>query len=253
MAIKSIELEDQGSRYKLYFLKNAYDKMRLYVELCPDEIGWLGYVDKLENGAGYLVTDVFLVRQEVHGTTTELSPEAIIEYYNNLSDEEKQTFLNKCKLWGHSHVNMSPSPSAQDDTQGLELSKDVNDFYIRLITNKKGEYNITFYDKVLKAKIITDEIILYSPEGEELRKQIQEEIKEKVKKKTYTTYTTNTYSSYRKNSYDYRDDYYKYEYKTNDKNNNKKEKKKLEISKINIDDIFDKKDYELKFLENLST
>ena len=39
MAIKSIDLEDNGLRYRLYFLKQAYDKMRLYVELCEDEIG----------------------------------------------------------------------------------------------------------------------------------------------------------------------------------------------------------------------
>ena len=169
MAIKTIELEDQGLRYRLYFLKKAYDKMRLYVELCQDEIGWLGYVEKLQDGQGYMVTDVFL-----------------IDFYNKLDDKGRAEFLSKCKLWGHSHVNMSPSPSGQDDAQGLELSKDVDDFYIRLITNKKGEYNITFYDKTIKAKVMTDEVILYSPEGIELRKQIQDEIKEKVKKKSYT-------------------------------------------------------------------
>ena len=80
MAIKTIELEDQGLRYRLYFLKKAYDKMRLYVELCQDEIGWLGYVEKLQDGQGYMVTDVFLVDQEVHATTTELSPTAIIDF-----------------------------------------------------------------------------------------------------------------------------------------------------------------------------
>ena len=177
MAIKSIDLEDNGLRYRLYFLKQAYDKMRLYVELCEDEIGWLGYVEKLQNDQGYMVTDVFLLDQEVHSTTTELSPTAIIDFYNALDEAGREKFLNSCKLWGHSHVNMSPSPSGQDDAQGLELSKDVEDYYIRLITNKKGEYNITFYDKQIKAKVMTDEVILYSPEGAKLRKEIQEEIK----------------------------------------------------------------------------
>lgn len=250
MAIKSIELEDQGLRYRLYFLKQAYDKMRLYVELCPDEIGWLGYVEKLKDGSGYMVTDVFLLDQEVHGATTELSPTAIMDYYNNLDEAGREEFLTKCKLWGHSHVNMSPSPSGQDDTQGLELSKDVDDYYIRLITNKKGEFNITFYDKIIKAKVMTDEVILYSPEGIELRKQIQEEIKQKVKKKTYASTPSTSYGSGYGSSYNSRDDYWKKNSATSSTKTSTK--KKMEISKINIADIFKKSDYRLKFLEELS-
>lgn len=239
MAIKSIELEDSGLRYRLYFLKQAFDKMRLYVDLCEDEIGWLGYVEKLKDEQGYVVTDVFLLDQEVHGTTTELSPDAIVKYYNELDDEGRENFLNKCKIWGHSHVNMSPSPSGQDDSQGLELSKDADDFYIRLITNKKGEYNITFYDKTIKAKVMTDEVILYNPEGIELRKQIQEEIKAKVKKKTYTSIPT-TYSSHDK---DKRYWSYGYNKATTTPPVSKKETKKKEISKIDIKDLSDKKNY----------
>lgn len=250
MAVKTIELEDAGLRYRLYFLKQAFDKMRLYVELCEDEIGWLGYVEKLQDDQGYVVTDVFLLDQEVHGATTELSPDAIIKYYNELDDAGRENFLNKCRIWGHSHVNMSPSPSGQDDTQGAELSKDVNDFYIRLITNKKGEYNITFYDKTIKAKVTTDEIVLYNPEGNELRKQIQQEIKDKVKRKTYTAVSTlpsyNTYSSTKR-------------YWDNDdvkKSNSivpvKKDKKKKEVSKIDIKDIFDKDNYYSKLFEQVA-
>ena len=250
MAVKSIELENGDLRYRLYFLKKAYDKMRLYVELCQDEIGWLGYVEKLKDGTGYMVTDVFLLDQEVHATTTELSPTAIIDYYNELDEEGRENFLKKCKLWGHSHVNMPPSPSGQDDTQGEELSKDVDDFYIRLITNKKGEYNITFYDKVIKAKIVTDEVILYSPEGIELRKQIQQEIADKVKKKTYSTPTT--YGTGRQlygSSYNYCDDYYKH---TSSVLGSTKKEKKLEVEKVNVADIFDRPDYKLEFLEELT-
>ncbi len=242
MAVKSIDLEDNGLRYRLYFMKKAYDKMRLYVELCEDEIGWLGYVEKLKDGQGYMVTDVFLLDQEVHATTTELSPTAIIDFYNSLDEEGREKFLNSCKLWGHSHVNMAPSPSGQDDAQGLELSKDVDDFYIRLITNKKGEYNITFYDKQIKAKVMTDEVILYSPEGIQLRKEIQEEIKQKVKKKTYTSTTP-------ARTYDYSDSYYRHSSSTL---STKKEKKKLEVSKINIDDVFDKSDYSSSIIDLLT-
>lgn len=244
MAVKSIELENGDLRYRLYFLKKAYDKMRLYVDLCEDEIGWLGYVEKLPDEAGYVITDVFLVDQEVHSTTTELSPDAIVKYYNELNEEDRQVFLEKCRLWGHSHVNMAPTPSGQDDSQGLALSKDVDDFYIRLITNKRGEYNITFYDKKIKAKIMTDEIVLYNPEGAELRKQIKEEIEQKVKKKTYESKWTPTskYSSYNGG----RSGYY------NSSSALTKTKKKMEVSKISIDDVFKNKDYRMEWLEEMA-
>lgn len=189
MAIKKVELLNQENRYRLYFSQEAYDKMRLYVELCQDEIGWLGYVDKLENDTGYFVSDVFLVKQEVHGTTTELDPNGIMEHYSSLTDEQQRTFVDKCRLWGHSHVNMGVTPSGQDDTQGKALSEDANDFYIRLITNKKGDYDITFYDKVINAKITTDEVVIFDPNAIELRQRIKAEMEEKVKKKTYTPAT----------------------------------------------------------------
>ena len=145
---------------------------------------------------------------------------------------------------------MAPTPSGQDDIQGKELSQDVDDYYIRLITNKKGEYNITFYDKVIKAKVMTDEVILYSPEGIELRKQIQEEIKEKVKKKSYTTTPSTNYGTGYSSSYNSRDDYWKNNSATSSAKTSAK--KKMEISKINIADVFKKTDYRLKFLEELS-
>lgn len=241
--IKTVELEKAEERYKLYFSQSAYDKMRLYVDLCEDEIGWLGYVDKLPNDGGYMVVDVFLLDQEVHGATTEISPTAILDFYNNQDEAGKEDFLKRCKIWGHSHVNMSTGPSGQDDSMAEALSKDVEDFYIRLITNKQGEYNITFYDKQIRAKVITDTILVYNPDKIELRKQIQEEIKEKVKKKTYYSETSRTGYSYW--------------------NRFRQEEKSLpapavqraskqEVSKVHIDDIFDKSDYEMDFLAGLS-
>lgn len=238
MSIKNIEFDDGGLRYKLYFKQSAYDKMRLYVDLCEDEIGWLGYVEKLQNNTGFLVTDVFLVKQEVHGSTTELSPDAIMEYYNGLDDVGKDKFINQCKIWGHSHVNMAPTPSGQDDTQGKELSQDVTDFYIRLITNKKGEYHITYYDKEINAKVMTDEIVVYNPDNIALKKQIMEEMKEKVSKKTYTSTTPSTTTHY-------------LGFGGSSVPAKKEKTGKLVISKINIDDIFEKKDYWCPFISAL--
>ena len=82
---------------------------------------------------------------------------------------------------------MSPSPSGQDDSQ-MEYFKDGNPWFIRLITNKKREYHIDIYDYEHGIKVHMDQADLktYNPEASELRKTIEEEIKEKVSKKDIT-------------------------------------------------------------------
>lgn len=170
------------SRYEVYILPQARQKMEMYCDLSDGEIGWLAFVEKYE-GVGYLITDCVLLKQEVNGTTTEIDPMALIEFWNE-TPIEKQALI---KMWGHSHVNMGVTPSGQDDSQ-MEYFKDGNDWFIRLITNKKREYHIDIFDYKNGLKVHMDQADLkdYNPGATELRKSIEEEIKSKVSKKTYT-------------------------------------------------------------------
>ena len=190
------------NRYELYILPQAKEKMELYCDLSTDEIGWLAYVERFE-GVGFLITDCILLKQEVHATTTEINPEALLEFWNN-TPVEKQVNI---KLWGHSHVNMGVTPSGQDDSQ-MNYFEDGNPWFIRLITNKKREYHIDIFDYANGIKVHMDQadLKIYNPGASDLRKQIEEEIKEKVSKKTYkpvTTVTTgsSTYNSSTSKSY----------------------------------------------------
>jgi len=190
------------NRYELYILPLARQKMEMYCDLSDGEIGWLAYVEQFDK-QGFLITDCALLKQEVHATTTEITAEGLLEFWNNTAPEQQ----SKIKLWGHSHVNMSPSPSGQDDSQ-MEYFKDGNPWFIRLITNKKREYHIDIYDYEHGVKIHMDQADLkdYNPGATELRKTIEEEIKEKVSKKEYkstasstpsSSYGGNRFSSYR--------------------------------------------------------
>lgn len=191
---KTIKLMRDAS-YNVYILPDARAKMEMYCELCDKEIGWLGFVKKYP-GTGYLITDVVLLKQEVHATTTEIDPQALLEFWGQTPIEQQADI----KLWGHSHVNMSPSPSGQDDSQ-MDYFKDGNDWFIRLITNKKGDMNITIYDYANGIEIHDDTLYTYNPKRAELRTSIEAEIKEKVKEKTYTpAKTTPTYSGYKFNT-----------------------------------------------------
>ena len=83
---------------------------------------------------------------------------------------------------GHSHVNMSTSPSGQDDKQ-MEVFADSNDdFFIRIITNKQGNLRLDIYD--FESGIIYEQL-KYIPnygEKEEVIRTIQTKIQEYKKK-----------------------------------------------------------------------
>lgn len=174
------------NRYELYILPEARNKMELYCDLSEGEIGWLAFVEKFDK-QGFLITDCVLLKQEVNGATTEIDPMALIEFWNE-TPIEKQCQI---KMWGHSHVNMSTNPSGQDDSQ-MDYFKDGNPWFIRLITNKKREYHIDIFDYENGLKIHMDQADLktFNPHANDLRKTIEDEIKEKVTEKKYKAATT---------------------------------------------------------------
>ena len=175
---KSVTFLD--NRYELYILPLARQKMEMYCDLVEGEIGWLAYVEQFDK-QGFLITDCALLKQEVHATTTEIDPTALLEFWGQTPVERQPDI----KLWGHSHVNMSPNPSGQDDSQ-MSYFSDGNPWFIRLITNKKGDINITIYDYANGYEIHSEELYTYDPNRLELKKAIMEEMKDKVTEKTYT-------------------------------------------------------------------
>lgn len=124
----------------------ALDKMKLYVDECSDEIGWMGTARRENNFI--LIDDVFLFAQEVHSTTTEITPDGLSEFATDLLEmgDAGMDIWNNLKMWGHSHVNMGITPSHQDDKQMETFKEGGHDWFIRLIANKKGELKLDLYD-----------------------------------------------------------------------------------------------------------
>lgn len=126
--------------------EQAINEMFVYTKEVSDEVGWLGTVHKLEDGT-YYIEKTFLFDQEVHGTTTEITPEGLSSFGEALLQQEDGVEIwNNLKMWGHSHVNMATNPSGQDDKQMNEFSNVGHDFFIRLITNKSGSLRLDLYD-----------------------------------------------------------------------------------------------------------
>lgn len=205
----------------IYIDNNAMNKMEQYIKQVNNEVGWLGTVVK--SGLNFLIKDVYLFKQEVHGATTEITTDGLNDFAMELmSTEDGMEVWNDMKMWGHSHVNMSTSPSSQDDKQMELFESGGNDFFIRLIANKQGSKKFDLYDYV--TGIIYEDVAyqLHLQGSElayvnELEKKIQElrskiefaksmkeedvqiitdEIKEKVKTKTYANYNVKGNNSY---------------------------------------------------------
>ena len=68
----------------------------------------------------------------------------------------------------------------------MEYFKDGNPWFIRLITNKKGDMNITIYDYESGFEVHDDKLITYYPQRTEMREKIKAEIAEKVSEKKAT-------------------------------------------------------------------
>jgi len=126
--------------------KEALIKMQLYVEGCSNEIGWLGTAIK-NNDNIFFIDDVFLFEQDVHSTTTEITPEGLTAFAEELLQQPNGVEIwNNIKVWGHSHVNMSTFPSTQDDKQMETFSEGGHPWFLRIIANKKGDITIDLYD-----------------------------------------------------------------------------------------------------------
>ena len=171
----------------IYVSPLANAKMQHYVDIVSDEVGWLGTVEELECG-DYLIEDVFLFEQRVSGATTEITEDALADFAQEvLQQEDGMEIMNKLRFWGHSHVNMATMPSGQDNDQMDTFASSGHDFFIRGIFNKKGEVNFSIYDYAREVIFHHVDWQLYTEENDELRDEIEAEIKEKVSKISYAT------------------------------------------------------------------
>jgi len=163
----------------------AYNKMWHFVDLADGEVGWLGTVTKVEND--FLIEEIFLFKQEVAATTTEISADGLAEVAQELIESRPDgvEVCNNLRFWGHSHVNMGTSPSAQDETQMETFRESDHPYFIRGILNKNGRMEFTIYLYESGVKIVDPEWAIYEPVDKSVRAEIEAEFKAKVSEKVY--------------------------------------------------------------------
>lgn len=126
--------------------ENAYRTISSLAEKCDSEIGWLMLCHHEPNTREYYIYDTLMCKQRCTGTHTELDEKALSDLYEDCMKDNID--VNEIRVWGHSHVNMSTSSSTQDDKTFEEYYKNC-EYFIRLIINKKGEYNLSLADNAI--------------------------------------------------------------------------------------------------------
>ena len=116
----------------LRFTPEAYARLRLYVELCPSEIGGLGEVR--QEGDALLVTELFLLDQWVSPSETELDPEAVLRLLHRCLEEGRDPAA--LRLWWHSHAEHEVEWSETDEATIRGFGAES---LIALVTNKAGD------------------------------------------------------------------------------------------------------------------
>ena len=131
----------------VYYTSTAWSKMVAIINEFDKEVAWHGLVKRLdpeEDKAAYLIYDIIVYPQEVTGATVNTDQAEYESWLNKFDDD---TF-NSIRMQGHSHVNMSVSPSSVDmehkESIIRQLSGDM--FYIFMIWNKRMQKDITIYD-----------------------------------------------------------------------------------------------------------
>ena len=183
-------------------------KIRSIVKIADEEIGWLGLVTKAGNT--FTINEIFIPKQRVSSGTCELDESSIGEIANSLVQAGRADDLNRIRLWGHSHHTMGVFASGQDDTQGEQLAKQCNDYFVRMICNKRNEIRTDIY--LPQLGFIVNDIKHEVVDDDEIDTEIRQEIQEKVSKISYS------YSTFTKDEY-YNDDnanYWRQYYNKND-------------------------------------
>ncbi len=145
----------------LYISHEGLCAIKEIVKLAPVEAQWFNTVEVLEYqdspGEIYLLLSdkLYIPTQNTSATQVDTSGQMLIEFYNELkndySQNEVNSILSSMTCWSHSHVNMNPHPSLQDENQfktfvKQSLDQEMNKFQIMLIFNKKDEYYSRIYD-----------------------------------------------------------------------------------------------------------
>lgn len=168
----------------IIFSSVAYAKMMTLIRSFDSEVAWHGTVTR--DGNNFTINDIIVYPQEVTGATVNTDQAAYETWLMGLDDE----VFNTVRMQGHSHVNMSVSPSGVDEEHQEKIldQLDDGDYYIFIIGNKRMDIYAVIYDMQNNVMFGPNDIEIYIGGQEFNHLVFLEQAKGLVKHKTTTSY-----------------------------------------------------------------
>lgn len=192
----------------ILFTPEAYLKMLTLVNNSSKEIGWHGVISVKDNKKVrvFTVEDILVFPQTVTGVTVQTDD---TEYAQWLMKFDTPTY-NKIRMQGHSHVNMSTTPSCTDLTyyQNILDTLGDDDYYIFMIINKKMDMTILIYDYANNIIFETKDVNMSVGTKDLLYNNWYNEEIKKVSEPKIQTYNRGNGASWYNQGY-YEEDYWK--------------------------------------------
>ena len=163
----------------VYYTRTAWAKQQALINECNKEVGWHGVARRGDDPEKdeYVISDILVYPQEVTGSTVTTDQVAYQTWLMNHDDE----VFNNIRYQGHSHVNMTTSPSGVDTSLYDRILAQLEDdmFYIFMIWNKRGEKTIKIYDLeknvLFETADVTVTVIETPDDADLLAKELTEE------------------------------------------------------------------------------
>lgn len=172
----------------VYFTGEAWTKMVMLIKEFDKEVAWHGVARRGgdESKDEYIITDIMVYPQSVTGASVEMDTEKYAVWLMDNAEDER---FDNIHMQGHSHVNMSTSPSSVDLNHQEEILHmlDDDDFYIFMIWNKSFTSTNKVYDLKKNTLFEDKDITIKIIGGVEDLDTFIKTAKDMVKTKAYTT------------------------------------------------------------------
>lgn len=168
----------------IIFTPGAYFKMFRLIQEFSDEVAWHGVAYRdAEDSSVFHITDIIVYPQTVTGSTVNTNQVEYETWLMGLDDE----IFNNLRMQGHSHVNMTTTPSGVDTSHQEAILNQLEDsmFYIFMIWNKSLSHNIKIFDLQNNTLYEDGDVIVKIAAGDEDYDEFIKKAKDLVVKKTY--------------------------------------------------------------------